>query len=57
MFLDIDNSEGSAIFTACEALLGEENDAKNTILSGFLSGEGDLNGVPCKSAESKGHKS
>ena len=48
MVLDFDDSEGSAIFTACDALLGEENDTKHTILSGLLSGEGDLNGVSCK---------
>lgn len=54
--LDFDESEGSAIFTACDALLGEENDTKNTILSGFLSGEGDLNGVSCKSVEFQGHE-
>lgn len=51
MVLDFDESEGSAIFTACDALLGEENDTKNTILSAFLSGEGDLNGVSCKSVQ------
>ncbi|KAF8135572.1 hypothetical protein EV363DRAFT_1159232 [Boletus edulis] len=43
--LDIDDTEGSAIFTACDALLSEDSDMKNTILSSFLSGEGDLNGV------------
>lgn len=46
--LDFDDAEGSAIFTVCDALLGDENDAKHTILSGLLSGEGDLNGVSCK---------
>ena len=53
MALDFDDIEGSAIFTACDALLGEENDLKNTILSGFLSGEGDLNGVSCTSVKFK----
>jgi len=53
--LDFDESEGSAVFTACDALLGEENDTKNTILSGLLSGEGDLNGVPCKSLQLPGY--
>ncbi|KAG6378052.1 hypothetical protein JVT61DRAFT_13733 [Boletus reticuloceps] len=43
--LDFDDTEGSAIFTACDALLSDESDVKNTILSSFLSGEGDLNGV------------
>ncbi|KAF8552515.1 hypothetical protein OG21DRAFT_1477706 [Imleria badia] len=43
--LEFDDGEGSAIFTACDALLGEDTDLKNTTLSGFLSGEGDLNGV------------
>lgn len=48
MVLDFDDNEGTAIFTACDALLGEDNVIKNTILSGFLSGEGDLNGVSCE---------
>ncbi|KIK90800.1 hypothetical protein PAXRUDRAFT_831373 [Paxillus rubicundulus Ve08.2h10] len=43
--LDLDDTEGSAIFTACDALLGEENDTRWDILSGLLSGEGELHGV------------
>lgn len=46
--LDFDESEGSAIFTVCDTLLEEENDTKHTILSGLLSGEGDVNGVSGK---------
>lgn len=46
--LDFDHSESSTIFTVCDALLGEENDTKSTILSGLLSGKGDLDGVSCK---------
>lgn len=54
--LDFDESEGSAIFTACDALLGEENDTKNAVLSGLLSGKGDLNGVSCKLFEFSGRE-
>jgi hypothetical protein len=54
--LDFEESEGSAIFTACDALLGEESDTKNTILLDFLSGEGDLNGVSCKPVEFQSHE-
>ncbi|KAF9227464.1 hypothetical protein BS17DRAFT_695297 [Gyrodon lividus] len=43
--LDFDDMEGSVICTACDALLGEENDTKHAVLSGLLSGEGEVHGV------------
>lgn len=45
---DLDDTEGLAIFTACDALLGEENDTSRAVLSGLLSGEGELQGVSCE---------
>lgn len=54
--LDFDESEGSAIFKVQDVLLGEENDTKTTFISGFLSGEGEFNGVSCKFMVFQGHE-
>ncbi|KAL4078505.1 hypothetical protein V8B97DRAFT_1937661 [Scleroderma yunnanense] len=43
--LDFDETEGSAIFRTCEILVGEECDTKQAVISGFLTGQGDINGV------------
>ncbi|EGO00239.1 hypothetical protein SERLA73DRAFT_168035 [Serpula lacrymans var. lacrymans S7.3] len=43
--LNLDESEGSAIFSTTEALLGEEGELKQSVVSGILSGVGDFNGV------------
>jgi len=39
--------EGAAIFAAADALLGEDVEAKNAVLNGFLSAEGEFASVPC----------
>ncbi|KAH7888793.1 hypothetical protein F5I97DRAFT_1855575 [Phlebopus sp. FC_14] len=44
--ISFDEAEGSAIVTASDTLLGEEGDTKQEIISGLLSGRGELNGVP-----------
>lgn len=40
--------EGDAVFAATDILLGEDDEAKRTVLNGFLSREGEFESVPCK---------
>jgi hypothetical protein len=47
--LDFNEAEGEAIFSVCSTLINEESEFKQAILSGLLSGQGDFNGVSCKS--------
>lgn len=46
--LELDELENGTIFTTAEILLGDETDHRQTVMSGFLTGEGDYQGVPCK---------
>jgi hypothetical protein len=46
--LSLDDLENSAVFSTSDILLGDEMDRKQTVLAGFLSGEGHYEGVPCK---------
>jgi len=46
--LGFDEAEGSAIFRTCEILVGEECDSKQTLISGLLTGQGEIDGVACK---------
>jgi len=40
--------EPPVIFSATEALLGDELEARDSVIAGLLSGEGDFQGTPCK---------
>ncbi|OBZ68064.1 hypothetical protein A0H81_11920 [Grifola frondosa] len=44
--LDLNESEGVAVYTATEALLGEDQESKADVIRGLLYGEGELQGVP-----------
>lgn len=45
---DIDTvPEGAAIFAAAEILLGEDDEAKHAVLTGFLLGKGEFESFPC----------
>lgn len=46
--LGFDEVEGSVIFTTCEILVGEECDSKQALISGLLTGQGEIDGVACK---------
>ncbi|KIM61593.1 hypothetical protein SCLCIDRAFT_121600 [Scleroderma citrinum Foug A] len=43
--LGFDEVEGSVIFTTCEILVGEECDSKQALISGLLTGQGEIDGV------------
>jgi hypothetical protein len=45
--LSMQPDEGTAIYSAGDALLGQDGDAKQAVLAGFLLGEGDWQGVSC----------
>lgn len=49
--LSIQGAEATAVYSAADALLGEDGDRKLAVISGFLlaEGEGDVDGVPCRS--------
>lgn len=42
---DFGDAEASAIFEACDTLVGEESDVKQAAISGLLTGEGEINNV------------
>ncbi|KAI6002687.1 hypothetical protein EDD15DRAFT_1411288 [Pisolithus albus] len=42
---DFDEAEVSAVFKACDTLVGEESDAKQALVSGLLTGQGEINNV------------
>ncbi|KAI0949462.1 hypothetical protein AcW1_009068 [Taiwanofungus camphoratus] len=44
--LNLNESEGIAIYAVTETLLGEESESKADVVQGFLTGEGELHGVP-----------
>jgi hypothetical protein len=44
----VSETESLAIISAVENLTGEESQSKEEIVSGFFSGEGELQGVTCK---------
>jgi hypothetical protein len=46
--LNLDELESSVVISTSDILLGDGQDHKETVLSGFLSGEGHYEGVPCK---------
>ena len=46
--LNLDELESGAVISTSDILLGDSQDHKETVLSGFLSGEGHYEGVPCK---------
>jgi hypothetical protein len=46
--LNLNDLESGAVFSTSNILLGDEKALKETVLSGFLSGEGRYEGVPCK---------
>ncbi|TFK54356.1 hypothetical protein OE88DRAFT_1717542 [Heliocybe sulcata] len=43
--LQLDDAEGSAVYSATDVLLGEDHDGKQHIISGFFTSEGEFNGV------------
>ncbi|EPQ57440.1 hypothetical protein GLOTRDRAFT_110573 [Gloeophyllum trabeum ATCC 11539] len=43
--LNLDDTEGTAVYSATEVLLGEDIDGKHHILNGLYSSEGEFNGV------------
>ena len=45
---EVTEAESFAIVSAIETLRGEESQSKGEIISGFFSGEGELQGVACK---------
>lgn len=45
---EVTETESLAILSAVETLTGEESQSKEDIISGFFSGEGELQGVACK---------
>lgn len=45
--IELDESEHNTIVTTSEILLGDETEYKQTVLSGFLTGQGDYDGIPC----------
>lgn len=45
LVLDLEPAEITAIFSASEALVSEDN--KQTVLNGFLFGQGVIEDVPC----------
>lgn len=45
---DISDTESAAVTAAAEALLGEDLEVKQVVLTGLLSGAGDYEGVSCK---------
>lgn len=42
---DFDDAEASAIFKACDTLVGEESDTKQAMVSGLLTGQGEIDNV------------
>lgn len=44
----VTETESSIILSAAEILTGEDSQSKDDVISGFFSGEGELEGVPCK---------
>lgn len=44
----VTETESSVILSAAEILTEEDSQSKEEIISGFFSGEGELEGVPCK---------
>lgn len=44
----VTETESSVILSAAEVLVGEDSQSKEEIISGFFSGEGQLEGVSCK---------
>lgn len=42
---DFNEAEVSAVFQACDTLVGEESDAKQALVSGLLTGQGEINNV------------
>ncbi|KAI6134455.1 hypothetical protein EDD17DRAFT_1642568 [Pisolithus thermaeus] len=42
---DFDDAEASALFNACDTLVGEESDTKQAMVSGLLTGQGEINNV------------
>ena len=44
-----DDVERAAIYTATDALLGDDVERKHAVLNGFLFDTGNLDGVSCKS--------
>lgn len=48
MALGLSEDEAVAVFSAVENLLGADLDKKAEVISGFLSGEGEFQSIPCK---------
>ena len=48
--LNITQEEVDAIYTAVDHLLGLDASEKETVISGFFIGEGEIVGIPCKSS-------
>ncbi|KAL6310485.1 hypothetical protein BKA93DRAFT_924673 [Sparassis latifolia] len=44
--LSLNDAEGLAVYSATESLLGEVTDSRPDVIQGFLTGEGELHGVP-----------
>ncbi|KZT19916.1 hypothetical protein NEOLEDRAFT_1141431 [Neolentinus lepideus HHB14362 ss-1] len=45
MALQLDDAEGSAVYSATEVLLGDDHDGKHHVINGFFSSEGEFSGV------------
>jgi hypothetical protein len=50
--VDLDESSGAVVSAIVDALLGQEGETKQEAINGFLSGEGDFQGISCKSFSS-----
>ena len=49
--IELEESEHDIIVATCNLLLGDETEHKQSVLSGFLTGQGDYDGVPCTLTE------
>lgn len=47
--LNINEHETSAVLAAADTLLSDDVDGRDALLSSLLSGDGELQGTPCKS--------
>lgn len=46
--LGLNESEGLAVYSATETLLGDDLDSKIDVVKSYISEEGEIHGVPCK---------
>lgn len=47
MGLELIEPEAHAVYSVFDVLLGEESDRRADVAHAFMSGEGEVNGIPC----------